>query len=235
MAPPKSPVYRNRLLCALSRADVGRLQPHLVLVALPLRHDLEKPNSRIEYIYFMETGIASVVAVGDQGRRIEVGLIGPEGMTGTTVVLGDHRSPNATYVQAVGEAQRIRAAELRKAMAASASMRALFLKFVQAFMTQTAQTAVANGRDKLEERLARWILMAHDRIGRDRVALTHEFLALMLGVRRPGVTEALNGLEGEGMIKATRGQITVLDRKAIERRAGHSYGVPEAEYRRLIG
>jgi CRP-like cAMP-binding protein len=226
---------RNRLLSALSAADQRRMNPHLEVVPLALKQSLEKPNTRIDRVYFPEEGIASVVAIGSANREVEVGLVGPEGMTGTTIVLGNHRSPNSTYVQAVGEARSMQVAELRKAMAASASLRSVLLKYVHAFMIQTAHTAVANARAGIEERLARWLLMAHDRLSRDTLPLTHEFLALMLGVRRAGVTDAVNALEGERLIRASRGHIIVLDRKGLERRAKESYGAPEAEYRRLLG
>jgi CRP-like cAMP-binding protein len=156
-------------------------------------------------------------------------------MTGTAVVLGDEQSPHCTYVQVAGEAQRITAVELRKAMTASDSLRSLLLKFVQAFTVQTAHTAIANARANIDQRLARWILMAHDRTRDKTLPLTHEFLALMLGVRLPGVTEALQSLKRKTLIETGRNQIVVLDRKGIEKAAGYSYGVPEKEYRRLIG
>lgn len=225
---------RNLLLAALSASDLKLLQPHLQSVVLATRHEIEMPNTPIPNVFFMEAGVASVVAVSS-GQRIEVGLIGREGMTGSAIVLGNHRSPHETYIQVAGEGQRISAARLRTAMAASGAMRALFLKFVQAFAIQTAHTAIANGRAKLDERLSRWLLMAQDRIGGRDLPLTHEFLALMLGVRRAGVTDALSVLEGEKIIRAVRGNITVLNRKRLEGTARDSYGVPEAEYRRLIG
>jgi len=235
MAKSKSlPIQSNLLLAALSPRDLNLLRPHLRSVVLALRHEIEAPNVPIANAVFMEDGVASVVAVSS-GQRIEVGLIGREGMTGTAIVLGNHRSPHATYIQVAGKGQRISAARLRTAMAASGAMRALFLKYVQAFTIQTAHTAIANGRATLDERLSRWLLMAQDRIGRPDLPLTHEFLALMLGVRRAGVTDTLNLLEGEKIIQAVRGQVIVLDRKRLQERARDSYGVPEAEYRRLIG
>jgi CRP-like cAMP-binding protein len=225
----------NRLLSSLSKADFGLLLPDLEAVSLDLRKVLERPNKRIEDVYFPDAGFASVVAVQPKQTKVEVGLIGREGMTGLPVVLGNHKTPHETYIQAAGHGQRIDATKLRKAMAASSSLQSLLLKFVQAFMVQTAQTAISNARAKLNERLARWILMADDRIDGSRLPLTHEFLSLMLGVRRAGVTEALNALESEGLIRASRGEIIVRSRKGIERRAGGSYGIPEAEFRRLIG
>jgi len=129
---------------------------------------------------------------------------------------------------------RLPVATLRELIAKSSTLRDLLLRFVQAFMVQTAHTAIANARGTLTERLARWLLMAHDRVPGNEIALTHEFLSLMMAVRRPGVTEALQSLEGAGLIQCARSRITVLDRKGIEKVAGAYYGVPEAEYRRLM-
>jgi hypothetical protein len=196
----------NRLLQALSAGDLAALQPHLALVDLPLRRDIEKPNRRIEDVVFMEAGIASVVAI----------------------------QPHSTYIQLAGKGQRIAASELRKAMDARPSLNAALLKFVQAFMVQTAHTAIANARAKLHERLARWLLMAHDRVPGNTVALTHEFLSLMLAVRRAGVTEAVHVLKQQNLIAYRRAEITIVNRKGLEKIAANFYGVPEAEYRRLI-
>jgi CRP-like cAMP-binding protein len=222
-------------LSVLSDDDFALLQPHLQRVALPLLQDLERPNRRIERVYFMEAGIASIVAVQADGTRVEVGLIGREGMSGIAVVLGGDQSPHSTYIQVEGEGQRIAANELRTAMNASHALHSLLLKFAQVFMVQTAHTAVANARAHIDQRLARWILMAHDRTGDDAIPLTHEVLSLMLGVRRAGVTEALQTLKRQKLIDTGRNQIVVRNRKGIERKAGSSYGAPEKEYRRLIG
>jgi CRP-like cAMP-binding protein len=225
----------NRLLAALSPADLGQLRLHLTAVKLKLRHPMERPGKPIEDVYFMSDGIASVVAVQPNDTSIEIGLIGREGMSGSAVVLGADRSPNSTYIQVEGAGARIAADDLRKAMQASETLRRQLLKYVQAFTVQTAHTAVANARGRLPERLARWLLMAQDRVGGDTVALTHEFIALMLGVRRAGVTETVQTLTRKNLIRAARGQITILDRKGLERAAGDFYGVPEREYRRLFG
>ena len=229
------PSSNNRLLASLSTNDFDLLGPHLECVILGLRKNLERPNRRIDAVYFPESGFASVVAVQSKGKEVEVGLIGREGMTGLPIVLGNHRSPHATYIQASGTGKCIPAAELRKATQTSVSLRDSLLKFVQAFGVQTTHTAISNARSRLDVRLARWLLMAHDRIGEDKLTLTHEFLSLMLGVRRPGVTEALHALRKQDLISYARGQITVKDRKGLERAAGKAYGTPEAEYRRLIG
>jgi CRP-like cAMP-binding protein len=223
------------LLASLSTNNLKLLEPHLVSVTLGVRKTLERPNRRIEAVYFPESGFASVIAIQSNGKQVEVGLIGREGMTGLPIVLGNHRSPHSTYIQAAGTGKCIAATELREATKTSLSLRDSLLKYVQAFSVQTTHTAIANAQARMDVRLARWILMAHDRIGDDTLPLTHEFLSLMLGVRRPGVTEALNVLRKQGLISYQRGQITVRDRRGLERIAGDAYGIPEAEYRRLIG
>ena len=228
------PNSSNKLLASLSTNDFDLLEPHLEPVALGIRKSLEKPNQRISAAYFPESGFASVVAV-QGGKNVEVGLIGREGMTGLPIVLGNHRSPHATYIQAAGEGKCIPSTELRKATETSQSLRNALLKFVQAFGVQTTHTAISNAQARLDIRLARWLLMAHDRIADDVLPLTHEFLSLMLAVRRAGVTDALNMLRKRELISYKRGEITVRDRKGLERTAGESYGTPEAEYRRLIG
>jgi CRP-like cAMP-binding protein len=224
----------NQLLASLPAADFELVESSLEPVTLSLRKSLEKSNKRIDAVYFPESGFASVVAI-QYGKEVEVGLIGREGMTGLPIVLGNHRSPNATYIQAAGKGKCMLATELRKAIEASPSLRNSFLKYVQAFGVQTTHTAICNAQARMDIRLARWLLMAHDRIGDDTLPLTHEFLSLMLAVRRAGVTTALNALRKNGLISYQRGKIIVLHRKGLERLAGEAYGVPEAEYRRLIG
>lgn len=236
MAPnPASATHRNRLLSVLSLADRAELEPHLEFCEFSLRHVFEEPNRPIKYVYFIERGFASVVAVVNAEPEIEVGLIGREGVTGVPVLLGGDRAPHSCYAQHAGAGRRIGAKVLRERMEASAGLRRVLLNFAQTFMTQTAQTALANGRANLEERLARWILMAHDRVDGDGLMLTHEFLSIMLGVRRAGVTVAVRALEERGLIRHDRGRIVLVDREGLEVVSGKSYGVPEAEYRRLIG
>lgn len=228
------PPASNRLLQLLSPADRALLDPNLAPVDLEVRASFERPNRRIEDVVFPETGIASVVAEHPNGQRIEIGLVGCEGMSGSAVVLGDDRSPHATYIQLAGAGKRIPVAALRKAMEQRRSLHGVFLRYVQAFMVQTAHTAIANARASLVERLARWLLMAHDRVPGDALYLTHEFLALMMAVRRAGVTESLQKFEDLQLIRCGRAEITVLNRKGIEKVARQYYGTPEAEYRRLM-
>lgn len=212
----------NRLLARLSRADLLLIEPHLEAMDLPVRKQLQYKNRRIEHVFFLDSGVASVVANGQ--RPIEVGMIGREGMTGITLVLGDDdRVPHETYMQIAGNGRRLSAKKLREALEASTTLQHVLLRSVHAFLTQTTATALANGRSKIEERLARWLLMAHDRIDGDDLVLTHEFLSVMLGVRRSGVTTALQELERKGLISHSRGKVTVLDREGLEEACNGSY------------
>jgi CRP-like cAMP-binding protein len=230
---PRSPKTAS-LLSRLSSEDFRLLRPHLAAVDLPLRRQLERPNKPIEHVYFFESGIASVVANGVGRQGIEAGIIGREGMSGLAVLMENDRSPNETYMQSAGSGQRIAVARLRPILGQSAGLRRSLLRYAHTFVLQIAYTALANGRSKIEERLARWLLMAHDRTDGDELSLTHEFLGLMLGVRRPGVTVAINLLVKRGLIKAHRGLITIMDREGLVAGANGAYGAPEAEFKRLF-
>jgi CRP-like cAMP-binding protein len=219
----------------LSPEDWRVVKPRLELVRLELRDTLEEPNKPIDHIYFLESGMGSMVAINAKGEQLEVGIFGREGVSGSTVILGDHRSPHDTFIQLAGSAQRMTANDLRESIKESPTIHALLMHYVQAFMIQTAHTALANGRAKLEERLARWLLMCHDRVDGDELPLTHDFLSLMLGVRRTGVTLALQVLETHGLITTKRGRILIVDRDGLVEHAAGCYGIPEAEYERLVG
>lgn len=229
------PHRSNKLLSSLSTRDFDLVAPHLRSVTLGTGKMLERPNERIEAVYFPETGFASVVAVQRRGKEVGVGLIGREGMTGLPVVLGAHRSPLAIYMQAPGRGLRIPASELRQAIQASMSLRDSLLRFVQAFGVQTTYTAICYAQCKIDVRVARWLLMAQDGIQDGTLPVTHEVLSAKLGMRRAGVTEAFKALRQQGLISYRRGEITIEDREGMTRFADESYGTPESEYRRLIG
>jgi CRP-like cAMP-binding protein len=226
---------RNRLLSVLPPDDFIRLRPQLQRVRLEFKQVLEAPNEPIKDVYFLEPGVGSIVAVAGGGERLEVGIFGPEGMSGLAVVQGSDRSPHETFIQVPGEAIRISAAALQQAFEASASVRRLLLRYAQAFSIQIAYTALANGRCNIDQRLARWLVMCHDRVDGESFPITHDFLALMLGVRRAGVTTALQSLEDKKAIRSSRGRIEILDREELIKFAGGSYGAAEAEYERLMG
>ena len=196
---------------------------------------LQQPGQLIEAVYFPETAVASVIAIGGENSRIEIGLLGNEGTTAIPIILGDDRSPHEVLVQVPGSGLRIDAATFRGIVDEHVGIRTVMLSFAHSFLIQVSYTALANGRQKLESRLARWLLMSLDRVQGDELPLTHEFISVMLGVRRPGVTLAMHILEGRGYIRTSRSRIHVIDRQGLEESARGFYGVPEAEYRRLIG
>ena len=222
----------NLLLRYCEPRDFDILRPHLRRRNLPTHTVVVRPNEPIEYVYFPEGGVVSIVA-DEGGDKVEVGLVGYDGMSGTAVLLDAGQSPQASMVQINGSpALEMASGQLVQACDASPTLRRLFLRFVQSLNVQAASTAAANSSFALPERLARWLLMCHDRVDGDQLELTHEFMSMMLGVRRSSVTLTLHTLEGT---RAIRGWITVLDRQRLEEIAGESYGEPENEYRRLVG
>jgi CRP-like cAMP-binding protein len=220
---PATPSSPNRILSRLSRNDLALLAPSLTPVDLPVRMQLAAPTKRINQLYFIESGFASVLARGSDKRPIEIGLIGAEGVTGIGVVMDYDRSAVETFIQAAGSGQRISAANIRRADQQSPTLHRALMRYAHSFLVQVTQTALANGRCTTQARLARWLLMAADRLGSYQVPLTHEFLAIMLGTQRPGVTIALRALECDGLIEAKRGMTTILDRKALAARSNGTY------------
>jgi CRP-like cAMP-binding protein len=207
----------------------------LETVKLDFRKRLLSANRKVKAIYFPDSGLASVVAVGGGERlQAEVGVIGHEGMTGLASVLGAERSPCEVFMQVEGDGHCITIANLDDVMNESPTLLRSLLRFVHTFLVQASYTALANAKGSLEERLARWLLMAQDRIEAKELVLTHEFLALMLGVRRAGVTVALQHYETQGLIATARGSVTIEDRDGLEEAANGFYGAPEAEYERLF-
>jgi CRP-like cAMP-binding protein len=213
----------NFILARLTEADFRVIEADLQDVDLPVHKILERSHRRIDSVYFPDSGFASVVAGGAGKSPIEVGIIGREGMTGLAVLLGNDLPKNETYIQVTGKGRRLKANVLRQAIDQHASLHRSMLHCVHAFLDQAAMTALANGRSTIEERLARWLLLADDRLDEPEIPLTHEFLALMLGVRRPGVTVAAQALERDGLIARRRGSIVILNRKGLEKLAGATY------------
>ncbi len=225
--------YRNHLLASLSSGDSGLIIPSLERLDLPVRYRLAAAHEPIGSIYFLEAGIASITSSVGREPAIEIGIIGREGVVNLPALIGSDRSPNNTYMQVGGSGLRIGTETLLDAMGKSVSLTTMLLRSVHVFMVQTASTVLANGRASLAERLARWLLMALDRVDGDEIALTHEFLSVMLGVRRPGVTLAVREFERRGLIAGSRGVITILDRDGLAISANGYYGVAEAELTRL--
>lgn len=226
---------RNRLLVLMSAQDFALLDPDLHAVELPKGLVLTEPDQVIEHIFFPEDSISSVIATSPEGLECEAGIVGMDGLVPLPVVMGSDRSPHRVIIQVPDGGFRIDRGAFVQALDASASMRGLMLRYAQVMNVQMAFTALSNAVHPIDERLARWLLMCHDRQPSDDIPLTHEFMAVMLAVRRPSVTTALHVLEGNGFIQSERGYVTIRNRKALEEFAGDAYGKPEAEYRRLIG
>jgi CRP-like cAMP-binding protein len=226
----------NALLRSLDVEDYALLEPHFERTHLKNNERLYEPNKIIELVHFPEGAVASIVSVREGDEMIEVGLYGREGFSGSAVVLGAGQSPHVSMIQ-VSEtsALSISSGRLVEACGQSPTLLLLLLRFTHSLTVQAALTAASNAHYALHERLARWLLMCHDRVDGNHLELTHHFISMMLAVRRSGVTVTLHTLEGTGAIRATRGLITVLDRDRLEEIAGDSYGEAEAEYRRLIG
>ena len=219
---------RNELLSALPPAELGQLRPHLTRVRWVNGQALHEAGQRIDQVFFVEEGLASMVAEADgsgDGLGTEVGLIGREGMVGLPVLLGPRPvSFDRSMVQMPGAAQRMTTEALRDSMDALPVLRRLLLQALEAFMAQVSQTAACNSRHNLPQRLARWLLMAHDRLDGDELLLTEEFLSKMLAVRRSGVTVALQSLQATETINQRRGRILICNRPGLEAAACACYG-----------
>lgn len=215
---------RNRLLGALSHEELERLLPSLEPVDLPTGMTIYDAGTPITHVYFVRSGVVSMVSEMSEGT-VEVGTVGREGMTGLPIVLDADTMPTRAFVQVPGDALRMTADELRRAMQSSARFRRLLFRYVLALFDQTAQHAACNRLHSLEERCARWLLMTHDRVDGDVLALKQQFLAEMLGVHRPAVTLAAGALQRAGIIRYTRGRVTVLDRAALESASCACYAI----------
>ena len=227
--------HANRLLGLLSPRDYSRLRPHLHRVTLEYRQSLYRAHKPIEFVYFIETGVGSLVNTMANGQAAEVGTIGNEGLVGLPLVFGDDRTPTSVYVQVPGVGLRMKAELFQKEMARSASVRTVMLHYGHAFFNQVAQSAACNHFHSLEQRCCRWMLMTHDRMQSERFLLTQEFLAMMLGVQRTGVTAAAGTLQRAGLIHYRRGNVTIIDRRGLIRRSCECYDVSKKEFDRLLG
>jgi CRP-like cAMP-binding protein len=224
----------NRLLVALPRDEHDRLLPHLEKVSLPLRTILYEANGSIAHVFFPINGVVSLV-IKDSVFTLEVGIIGNEGMVGTPVFLGSDRSPTEAIAQIEGAALRMETKFFLKEMGRAGPLHGLVQRYTQTMINQISQSIVCNRRHSVEKRMCRWLLMSHDRVGADEFPLTHEFLAQMLGVRRPTVTAVAVTLQKDKLISYHRGKITVLDRKGLEAASCDCYQVVAKELVRLLG
>lgn len=230
-----TPVPRNRLLAALPPEVLARLLPRFELAELPVRHTLYAAGEPIAAAYFPETGWISMLASLESGDAAEVGMVGREGMVGLPLLFGSDRSPLEAMTQGGGTALRMDAATLQEELEAEPGLGALLLRYAMAFGMQVSQTAACNGHHHVEDRLARWLLMSHDRAGRGAFAMTDEFLAMTLGVHRAGISLAARVLQKAGLIDYAAGRVEITDRLGLEAASCGCYDVVEDEFRRLLG
>ncbi|OWV82207.1 transcriptional regulator [Rhizobium sp. R634] len=226
---------KNMILSRLSRRESEIIRPHLKPVRLVQGEILEQQFSDITTVSFIESGVVSLVASSLDGRQVEAGLIGREGVTGAGLLEGDWRTPYNLMVQIEGSAKQIDVDSFLRLTHRAPQLRSLAHSFSRALGIQISYTALANGRYSIEQRLARWFVMLNDRTDSQVLNLTHEYMSFMLGVRRSGVTGALHVLEGERLIRSVRGKVIIIDRAGLISKAHGSYGIPEAEYERLMG
>lgn len=232
IARPPSDV-RNQLLRRLPAEERTWLLPRLEPVGLALGTTLFAPDALIDGVQFVEAGMVSMVSVLKDGAQIEVGLVGLEGLIGLPLLLGVETSSLKAIVQAQGSALRLPKADLHIALTDLPSLLGLLLRYVDAFHIQVAQTAACNGRHRIEQRLARWLLMAGDRIEDDTFPMTQDFMSYMLGVQRPGVSVALGALERAGLVQRGRGTIQILDRPGLEEASCECYAIVQRRFDKL--
>jgi CRP-like cAMP-binding protein len=224
----------NQLLAALPPVVLKRWQKSLEDVELPLGEVLYEPGTVLSHVYFPTTAIVSLLYVMEDGASAEIAVVGLEGLVGISLFMGGESTPSRAVVQSAGLGIRMKAANLKNELARSGPVMRLLLRYTQALITQMAQTAVCNRHHSLDQQLCRWLLLSLDRLSGHELIMTQELIANMLGVRREGVTEGALKLQKAGLIRYTRGRITVLDRAGLERRSCECYAVVKKEYDRLF-
>jgi CRP-like cAMP-binding protein len=234
MLPPHNP-KQNYLLAALPDADYQRLLPHLEQVPLELGWALYEAGSQQGYVYFPADSIVSLLYVMQDGSSAEIAVVGNEGVVGIALFMGGETTPSRAVVQSAGYAYRLNGSLLKREFERGGPLQYLLLRYTQALITQMAQTAVCNRHHAVEQQLCRWLLLSLDRLSSSNdLTMTQELIANMLGVRREGVTEAVDKLQAEGLIHYSRGKITVLDRTKLEARVCECYAVVKRESDRLF-
>jgi CRP-like cAMP-binding protein len=226
-------MYKNRILASLSRTEIARLAPYLLPLDLPSGKTLLDPGQEITYAYFLETGLASVVVVMANGNMVETGITGNDGFVGFSALLGTKTIPTRTFMQIPGNGFKIKAQHLVDEFERSGTLQKKINRYFQANLVLTAQTAACNRLHDIAERLARWLLMCHDRMDSDTFSITHEFLGHMLGTPRSTVTLAAGILHKAGLIDYSRGKVIIRDRKGLEKAACECYQTIRKEFERL--
>ena len=224
----------NELLAALPESEWHRWQPQLEAVEMPLGQVLYEPGAALSHVYFPTSAIVSLLYVMENGASAEIAVVGNEGIVGISLFMGGESTPGRAVVQSAGQGLRLRAQVVKDEFNRAGAVLHLLLRYIQALITQMAQTAVCNRHHTLDQQLCRWLLLSLDRLRSDELLMTQELIANMLGVRREGVTEAAARLQQHGLIRYSRGHITVLDRAGLEKRTCECYAVVKKEYDRLL-
>lgn len=225
--------YKNLILASLPKAELRALEPHLTPIELPRRYILHEASEKVDYGYFLEEGLASVVVILEDGNTVEVGVVGREGMAGLPILMNTDRIPNQTFMQVPGSGHRIKANLLQDNFERLPHLRKMLLRYLHLHLVQASQTAACNRLHEVEERMARWLLICQDRVNSHDINLTHEFLAQMLGTRRSSVTIAAGLLHRSGLIDYTRGRVTIRDQEGLKKTACECYRAIHAEQERL--
>jgi CRP-like cAMP-binding protein len=225
----------NHLLAALPGEEFFRLKPHLEPVSLSLGKVIYESGEQLEYIYFPTTAIISLLYIMENGSTAEIGMAGNDGLVGIALFMGGSTTPNRAVVQSAGNAFRLRSKALRSEFHQSGEFQNILLRYTQYLMTQISQTAACNRLHTVEQQLCRWLLNTHDLLQTNKLIMTHDLIANMLGVRREGVSIAAGSLQRNGLIKYVRGTITILDRQGLESATCECYKVVNDEYDRLLG
>jgi len=225
---------QNRLLAALPAAEFERLAAHLEPVVLPLGEMLYEPGAQLQHAYFPVSAIVSLHYVMESGASASVAAVGNEGIVGVSLYMGGDTTPSSAVVQTAGDAYRLARRLLKQEFERSGPTQRLLLRYTQALMTQMSQTAVCNRHHSVEQQLCRWLLVTLDRLPSDRIVMTQEMVAGMLGVRRESITEATGRLQQAGVVQVRRGHLTVLERAGLETRVCECYAVVKSEFGRLL-
>lgn len=225
----------NHLLGCISKEEMGRLLPHLQPVSLSLGKVIYESGEKLDYIYFPTTAIISLLYIMESGATAEIGVVGNDGLIGIAIFMGGDTTPNRAVVQSAGHALKMKAQVMKDEFTRGGRFHNQCLRYTQALITQISQTAVCNRLHSVDQQLCRWLLLSHDRLPSDRLIMTHDLIANMLGVRREGITHAAKRLQRAGYISYVRGDMTILDRKGIEADVCECYQVVRTEYERLLG
>jgi CRP-like cAMP-binding protein len=226
--------FQNQLLRALPATESERLLPHLERVPMPLGDVLYESGTALRHVYFPTTSIVSLLYVMEDGASAEIAVVGNEGMVGVALFMGGETTPSRALVQSAGHAYRLKGQVLKEEFHRAEALQYLLLRYTQALLTQMAQTAVCNRHHSVDQQLCRWLLLSLDRLPSNKLDMTQELIANMLGVRREGVTDAAGKLQASGLIRYSRGHITVLDRPRLEEQCCECYRVVKREFDRLL-